>query len=135
MAVLFPTQFGQILQPNRPAELLQGFLNIQNAENVRNGELTKANLVSYSQKQFFAVDSNGSVAGYLNNNFAAIAGLDGNANSISTNDLVQLRSNLPPVQQPPVYPPVQGNGQQPPLFNLMTQLLQMMLQLFSGLFR
>ena len=129
MAVLFPTPFGYTLKANKPAELLQGFLNIQNVENVNNGQLTKANLDSYSTKRFLAADPSSNVAGYLRTNFADIAKLDGNANSISVDDLVQIRNGLPtppPVTEPPVTPPPANNANQI-LLLLFSQLLQLLL--------
>lgn len=131
MAVLFPTPIGYTLKANKPAELLQGFLNIQNVENVKNGQLSKANLDSYSQKQFFAADPSSNVAGYLRQNFEAIAKLDGNAGSISADDLVQVRSGLPtppPVTNPPAQPPANNNQQA--FLMVIFQLLQL---LFSGM--
>jgi hypothetical protein len=125
MSVLFPTPAGYTLKANKPAELLQGFLNIQNVENVTNGQLNKANLDSYSQKQFFAADPSSEIAGYFKQNFEAIARLDGNANSISTDDLVQIRQGLP---SPP--PPV-TNPPNPPANNPHTQVLQLILQLLQ----
>lgn len=133
MAVLFPiTQPGQFLRPNQPAELLQGFLNIMNAENSRNGQLSRQQLDSYAQKQFFAPDPSSDVAGYLRQNFNAVAALDGNPNGISTNDLVQLRPNLPPVPPPTTNPP--GGGLDSAFLNLMMNTMQTMLQLLTGLF-
>ncbi|HEY9685761.1 MAG TPA: hypothetical protein V6C52_02170 [Coleofasciculaceae cyanobacterium] len=135
MAVLFPVQQGQFLKADRPAELLQGYLNIMNAEGSTNGQLTKAQVDSYSQKQFFALDPNGNVGGYLKNNFSQIAALDGNANSISTDDLVQLRQGLPPVPvtPPPAYPPSTGtpSGAQPQILQIFQMMMQLMMQLFS----
>jgi hypothetical protein len=135
MAVLFPVQQGQFLKADRPAEVLQGFLNIMNAENSKNGQLTKAQVDSYSQKQFFAADPNANVAGYFKNNFAAIAALDGNAASISTDDLVQLRQGLPPVPvtPPPTYPPATDtpSGLQPQMLQMLQLMMQLMMQLFS----
>jgi hypothetical protein len=112
MAVLFSTPFGYTLKADKPAELLQGFVNIQNVEGANTGKLTKANLDSYAQKRFIAADPSSSVASYLNTNFAAIAKLDGDANSISVDDLVQIRSGLPTppaTQDPPsTTPPANG---------------------------
>lgn len=128
MAVLFPTPFGYTLKPNKPAELLQGFQNIQNAEGSRNGELSKSALVSYSQKRFIAADPNSAVASYLNNNFAEIAKMDGDASSISTSDLVQVRTGLPnppAVVDPPAPPPQNQDSQSIQL------ILVLLLQLFS----
>ncbi len=136
MAVLFPTPVGYTLRADRPAELLQGFLNIQNVENVKNGQLTKANLNSYSQKQFFAADPSSAVAGYLNQNFNTIAALDGNASSISTADLVQVRSGLPtppPVTEPPTQNPPTNNDNSPQVILLF--LFQFIQQIFSGMFQ
>ncbi|WP_303674071.1 hypothetical protein [Vampirovibrio chlorellavorus] len=130
MAVLFPTPFGYTLKANKPAELLQGFLNIQAVENVSNGQLTKANLDSYSTKNFLAADPSSNIAGYLRTNFAAIAKLDGNANGISVDDLVQLRNGLPtspPVTNPPVTQPPVNNINQ-----ILLLLFAQMLQLFLG---
>lgn len=134
MAVLFPQpSVGYVLQPNKPSELLQGFLNIQNAEGVNTGKLTQANLASYGMKQFFAVDPSSNVAGYLTRNFAAISKLDGDASSISADDLVQIRSGLPPVQtQPPVTQPPPVNQQN--FLQLILSSFQMMLQLMTSLF-
>lgn len=133
MAVLFPTPVGYTLKPNKPSELLQGFLNIQNVENVQSGQLTKANLNSYSQKRFFAADPSSSVASYLNQNFDAIAKLDGNASSISADDLVQIRSGLPTppaTTNPPTQnPPVNNNPQ-----IIMLVLFQFIQQMFMGMF-
>lgn len=129
MAVLFPTPANYTLRANRPSELLQGFMNIQNVEGVKTGQLTKANLNSYSQKQFFAPDPSSAVASYLNQNFAAIAKLDGNANTISADDLVQMRSGLPtppPVTNPPTQNPPANNNPQLVLMVLF-QFLQYLL--------
>jgi hypothetical protein len=97
MAVLFPTTQGQFLRPDRPAELLQGFLNIESLESVQTGKLSLANLQDFAQKRFIVADPNNNVANYLGSNFAAIAALDGDNSSISVNDLVQLRTGLPSV--------------------------------------
>lgn len=132
MAVLFPTPVGYTLKPNKPSELLQGFLNIQNVEGVQTGQLSKANLTSYSQKQFFAADPSSNVASYLTQNFDAIAKLDGNASSISADDLVQIRSGLPtpPATNPPTQnPPVSNNPQ-----IIMLVLFQFIQQMFMGMF-
>lgn len=133
MSVLFPTPVNYTLKANKPAELLQGFLNIQNVENIRTGQLSKANLDSYSQKQFFVADPSSEVASYLKLNFDAIAKLDGNANSISTDDLVGLRPELPapppPVTNPPT-PPV-TNPPTPPVTNPQTGILQFIMQLLQ----
>ncbi len=120
MAVLFPTPVGYTLKANKPAELLQGFLNIQNVENLRTGQLSKANLDSYSQKQFVAADPSSAIASYLRQNFEAIAKLDGNATSISSDDLVQIRQGMP--TPPPVTNPQQT----------MLQFILQILQLFLG---
>jgi hypothetical protein len=132
MAVLFPTQFGQVLDPKKNAQLLQGFLNIQNVEGVTDGQLTKSDLASYGQKRFLAADPSSAVAGYLNKNFDAIAKLDGDANSISVDDLVQIRKELPkpdPVTQPPAQnpPPTMSDNMQLILF-FFVQLFQQMFQ-------
>lgn len=132
MAVFFPTQVGQILRPDRSDQLLQGFLNLQTSEGAQGGVLTQANLVSYSQKRFLVADPNADVASYLLNNFATIAALDGNASSISANDLVQIRSGLPPVQQQP--PVTQPPVTQPPIQNIFFALMQMMMHMLSSLF-
>lgn len=135
MAVLFPTPVGYTLRANRPSELLQGFLNIQNVEGVNTGQLTKANLNSYSQKQFFAPDPSSAVASYLNQNFTAIAKLDGNANSISADDLVQMRSKLPeppPVTKPPTQKPPANNNNPQLVLMVLFQFIQYLLgNLFS----
>jgi hypothetical protein len=125
MSVLFPTPVNYTLKANKPAELLQGFLNIQNVENVKTGQLSKANLDSYSQKQFFAADPSSNVASYLKQIFDVIAKLDGNANSISTDDLVTIRQGLP---TPP--PPV-SNPPTPPVNNPPTGILQVFMQLLQ----
>lgn len=127
MAVLFPTQFGTVLQPDKPAQLLQGFLNVMNAEDSTNGELTKAQLDSYAKKQFFAADSNSSVAAYLRGNFATIAALDGKGTSISTGDLVQLRNGLPTPTPAPEPEP-----DQQPIHKMLSLMLQMMRFMFGG---
>lgn len=133
MAVLFPTPVGYTLKPNKPGELLQGFLNIQNVEGAQNGQLTKSQLNSYNQKQFFGPDPSNSVANYLSQNFDAIARRDGNASSISVDDLVRLNSGLPtppatPVNPPPQNPPVNNNNPQV----IMLVLLQFIQQIFLG---
>lgn len=136
MAILFSTPFGYTLQPNKPAELLQGFVNIQNVEGVNDGQLIKSDLTDYSQKRFFAPDPSSAVASYLNTNFDAIAKLDGNANSISVDDLVQIRSGLP-TPPPVVNPPTPTPTPQPSGFdnNMIGMLLLMILQRLSGFFR
>lgn len=120
MAVLFPTQFGQVLDPKKNAQLLQGFLNIQNVEGLTDGQLTKSDLASYGQKRFLATDPSSAVASYLNKNFDTIAKIDGDASSISVDDLVQIRKELPksdPVTQPPVQnPPTMSDNMQLILF-------------------
>ncbi len=129
MAVLFPTQFGQVLDPKKNAQLLQGFLNIQNVEGVTDGQLSKSDLASYGQKRFLATDPSSAVASYLNKNFDAIAKLDGEASSISVDDLVQIRKELPksdPVTQPPVQnPPTMSDNMQLILFFLVQFFQQM----------
>lgn len=95
MAVLFANSFGHTLNPANRAELLQGFLNIQNAEGVTDGKLTKANMVDYAQKTFVAADPNSAVASYFNNNFDAISKIDDHDNTITIGDLVRLRPTLP----------------------------------------
>jgi hypothetical protein len=135
MAVLYSYTPGYVLRPDKPAELLQGLLNIESTEGVNNGKLTKANLESYKKKQFFAVDSNSSVATYLNDNFAKIAANDGDATSISADDLVQVRSGLPTpaptTQQPPTTTP---NNQAQQIFSFLTQMMQRFFQMFSSFF-
>lgn len=128
MAVLFQPAQGQFLKPDRPAQLLQGFLNIQDAEGVQNGHLTKANLDSYAQKQFFAADPNSDVAAYLNQNYAQIAKLDGDASSISADDLVCLREDLPP-------PPPPGQPQEQDVLPLLMTIMQTLLLLITNLFQ
>lgn len=129
--VLPPAQF---LRPERPDELLQGFLNVDGSQNLVAARLTQQELQAYSQRQFFAADPNSNVAGYLHTNFANISRLDGDAGSISANDLVQLRQGLPPAPvQPPVVPPPPPQNQQ--VFQLFAQLMQMMVQLLSSLFQ
>lgn len=135
MAVLFQSaSYNYTLQPKNPAELLQGFLNIEDAEGVQNGKLTQANLASYGQKRFFAADPNSQVAGYLSQNYAQIAKLDGDASSISANDLVQIRQGMP---TPPTTttPPSTNPGQQPPIFTMLFQFMQQLMQMFSSMFR
>lgn len=126
MAVLFPNTNRAILNPTNPSQLLQGFLNIEQAENVTNGKLTQANLASYSQKRFFAADPNSNVAAYLNQNFARIAANDGDRTSISANDLVQLRQNLPAL--PPRQParPTQNNDSIEQILNLLKTMVSLM---------
>jgi hypothetical protein len=133
MAVLSSYNPGYVLQPNKPSELLQGLLNIETMEGVNNGKLTQANLNNYKQKQFFAVDSNSAVATYLSTNFSKIAGNDGDASSISADDLVQLRSGLP---TPPTttQPPTTSNNQTQQLFSMMFQFMQRLFQMFSSMF-
>lgn len=109
MAVLFPNTFGHTLNPINRAELLQGFLNIENAEGVTNGKLTKANMDSYNKKTFIAADPNSAVASYFTKNFDAIAAFENasNDNAISVDDLVRPRRALP--TPPPVTNPT-GTG-------------------------
>lgn len=136
MAVLFPTQFGQVLNPKNSAQLLQGFLNIQNVEGVQNGQLTKANLESYGRKRFLAQDPSSNVANYFTQKFDDIAKLDGNANSISVDDLVSLRSGLPDpatVTPPVTNPPSTGGGSS--LGDSLQLILAFFLQLFQQAFR
>jgi hypothetical protein len=134
MAVLFSTPFGYTLNPSKPSELLQGFVNIQNAEGINDGKLLKSDLTDYGQKRFLAADPSSSVASYLNTNFAAIAKLDGDANSISVDDLVQIRSGLPtppPVVNPPTTtPPSTGFDN-----NTIGMLLLLILRQLSSFFR
>lgn len=136
MAVLFPTQFGQVLSPKKPAQVLQAFLNIQNVEGVQNGELTKANLDSYAKKRFLAQDPSADVANYFSQKFTDIAKLDGNANSISVDDLVGLSGRLPDpdtVTKPPVTnPPATGGGSMEQNIQL---ILYFVLQFFQQMFR
>jgi len=134
MAVLFPTQFGQVLSPKNSAQTLQAFLNIQNVEGVQNGQLTKANLESYAQKRFLAQDPSATVANYFTQKFDDIAKLDGNANSISVDDLVDFRSGLPdPDHVTP--PPSNGNGGTPPMEQSMQLILYFLLQFMQQIFR
>ncbi|MDX2084912.1 MAG: hypothetical protein SFZ03_05930 [Candidatus Melainabacteria bacterium] len=132
--VLFPmpNQVGFNLNPRQPDQLLQGFLNIQGALGKNNGQLSYQDLNQYAQFRFFAPDPNSQVAGYLFGGFNQIAPLDGNPNSISARDLVQLRPGLPthvgnpppaptpvpPPYRPPVYGPPWGNASQNPSQNL-----------------
>jgi hypothetical protein len=119
------------LRPNRADELLQGFLNIDgNQSNVANTRLTQQELTAYGQKQFFAADPNSNVFGYLRDNFAAISKLDGDATSISANDLVQLKQGLP---TPPANPPASNYTGDPRVLSLFSQLLQMMIALLTSL--
>jgi hypothetical protein len=127
MAVLFPTPFGHTLRPDKAAQLLQGFLNIQNVEGVETGKLTKSNLDSYAQKRFLAADPSSAVAAYLNTNFADISKLDGDASSISVDDLIKIRRELP--APPPVTDPPPSN---PPADNQITLLLFLILQRLFG---
>jgi hypothetical protein len=131
MAVLFPTQFGQTLDPKKAPQLLQGFLNIQNVEGVQTGTLTKSNLDSYAQKRFLAADPSSTVAGYLTQNFNAIAKLDGNANSISADDLVQIRQDLPTAPDVPTQPPTQNPSLQDSVQLILYFILQLFQQIFS----
>src|SRR5262245_44826018 len=133
MAVLFPTPNGTTLRPDKPAQLLQGFLNISDTEGVKNGKLTKANLDGYAQKQFFALDPNSSVASYLNQNYVQIADNDGDASSISADDLVQIRNDLPKPSTNPI--PPNNNPGQAQICGFLLQFMQRFMQLFSSMFR
>lgn len=96
MAVLFkPQRLSAPLQPTQTAQLLQGFLNIQQRVSVQDGVLTPEDLGRYNQLLFFAPDPNARVADYLTQNFTQIAPLDGNPESISVDDLVIRRPGLP----------------------------------------
>ena len=135
MAVLFPTRFGQVLSPKQPAQVLQAFLNIQNVEGVQNGQLTKANLDSYAKKRFLAQDPSADVANYFSQKFNDIAKLDGNANSISVDDLVDFRTGLPDpdhVAPPTNNPPATGGGSMEQNIQL---ILFFVLQFFQQMFR
>jgi|GEM_PF-4904576 len=104
MAVLFPMPNNSYtLNPANPSEMLQGFLNIESAEKVTNGQLTKAQLQDYTQKNA-TPGPNTAVANYLSNNFNFISQLGTQDNTISTNDLVRLQ---PPM---PFFPPVINGG-------------------------
>lgn len=134
MAVLFPTQFGQVLSPKNSAQTLQAFLNIQNVEGVQNGKLTKANLDSYAQKRFLAQDPSANVANYFSQEFNNIAKLDGDATSISVDDLVDFRTGLPdPDHVTP--PPSNDNGGTPPMEQSMQLILYFLLQFMQQIFR
>lgn len=97
------------LQPSQTAQMLQGFLNIQRKMEVANGELTLDQLQQYTAIPFS--DQNTPVADYFVQNFNQIAPLDGNADSISVNDLVVRRPELPRTLQPPVVPPTGLTGE------------------------
>ncbi len=104
MAVLFkPQQLSTPLQPTQTAQLLQGFLNIQERVRVQDGVLTPDDLGRYNELLFFAPDPNARVADYLTKNFTQIAPLDGNPESISVDDLVIRRPGLPG-NKPPIDP-------------------------------
>ncbi len=138
MAVLFPRPAGQpnfAYSPNNPAQLLQGFIGLMEITQSRNGELTRANLDSYQQIRFFAPDPNSNVADYLSQNFAFIAAQDGNANSISANDLVQVRNNLPQYVPSNNNSGNNGNNGQPLSSNqLMSLVMVLLLGMLGGLF-
>lgn len=114
MAVVFPTPFGYTLNPRNQAEMIQGFLNIEAAQGVTSGKLTKADVANYAQKQFFAADPNSAVASYFNNNFDVLAEIGNHDNTLSVDDLVRLHNSLPEI--PNVANPPIGtlpNGTQP----------------------
>lgn len=135
MAVLFPNPNRAILSPTDPSQLLQGFLNIEQSENVTNGKLTQANLTSYGQKRFIAADPNSNVASYLTQNFAKIAANDGDSTSISTNDLVQLRQGLPTPPPAPTNPPIQPPYQNNESFSMILNFLKTLLSMMSNMFK
>ncbi|MGE0200323.1 MAG: hypothetical protein AB7P76_05075 [Candidatus Melainabacteria bacterium] len=138
MAVLFPRPpVGQTYRPDQADQLLQGFLHVSEVENKQDGKLTAADLDSYSQKQFFVIDAGADVAGYLKTNFGAIAALDGDATSISANDLVARRPELPEVP-PPTQPPYQY-PQNPAMQRnfaqmMMSMVMMMMMSMMMGIF-
>ncbi|MBY0403945.1 MAG: hypothetical protein K2X66_08600 [Cyanobacteria bacterium] len=111
-AVLFrPERQNTPLKPARAPEVLQGFLNIQNLLNVKNGELTQGQLERYGQISFFLPDPNAEVHDYFVKNFNQIAPLDGNPNSISADDLVIRRPELPLSGRPMSPPPAKNSGE------------------------
>lgn len=102
-----PDRGSYILQPTKTAQLLQGFLNAQNTLNVKNGQLTQSDLDRYSRLSFFTADVNNQVVDYFTRNYAQIAPIDGNPDSISVDDLVIRRPTLP-AEGIPVSPPPAG---------------------------
>lgn len=112
MTVLFrPERVNTPLQPNKTPQLLQGFLNIQGILNVKNGELTEPQLERYNSIKFFLPDVNAPVADYFTRNFNQIAPLDGNPESISTEDLVVRRPELPSYTRQKPSPPNRNSGE------------------------
>lgn len=100
------------LQPTQTAQLLQGFLNIQNKLDVNDGQLALPELERYTTIPF--ADVNSDVADYFVKNFNQIAPLDGNADTISINDLVVRRSELPRNMRPIIMPPDDLSGEGAP---------------------
>jgi hypothetical protein len=95
MAVLFQAPAGYMLNPSHQAELLQGFINIQNAVGSTDGRLTKSQMTAYQQQHTNAIDSTTAVANYLNNNFDTLSGLATKDNALSVDDLVRWRKDTP----------------------------------------
>jgi hypothetical protein len=166
MAVLFPTPFGHILNPSDQTQMLQAFLNIENAEGVSNGKLSKADLADYAKKQFFAADPNSAVASYLTANFDVISKIDSMDNTIGAEDLVTFQKQLPTlpnvpspvnattgpnnaVSVTPIFIPIafqngnlgntgqptfENNLNNPSVMQLISMILNQMLQMLSNLF-
>jgi hypothetical protein len=88
---------------------LQGFLNIQRKMDITTGELTQDDLRQFTAVPF--ADQNAEVADYFVKNFSQIAPLDGNADTISVNDLVVRRPELPRTLQPFFLPPSGRSGE------------------------
>jgi hypothetical protein len=109
-AVLYRTERATApLQPNQTAQLLQGFLNIQRKMEITTGELSQDDLRQFTAIPF--ADQNTEVADYFVKNFNQIAPLDGNADTISVNDLVVRRPELPRTIQPIIMPPNGRSGE------------------------
>jgi hypothetical protein len=98
------------LKPTQTAQLLQGFLNIQETLSIESGRLKESDLDRYNQATLF-LDPNAPVADYFTRNFNQIAPLDGDPSTISVDDLVVRRPELPLYDAPIFPPPVKGSGE------------------------
>lgn len=89
MTVFFPTPIGYSLSGRNSAELLQAFTNIKDAVGDTDGQLTKNDLINYTQIQFTGFDPNAAVADYLLETFDTLAPVDNQKDAIGVDDLVQ----------------------------------------------